>query len=260
VISNSKLIEIPENAFGKIKFNLIAIGERCSSIKRIHPNAFSYQSKTTSELMIEARNVIPEKSSPNYFYDLVNSFENLEQLTYLSHIGMLQEKFSKNLNNLEHLTLRVDAIQGSPFSNMSKIKSLTLRSGDLNYISKNALKIGNSNESLTITLFDNKLNGSSFENGVFTPTSLNKFGMALKFSGNQIKYLEEAVFKPFLTRERNELIWLKKEPLDCDDCRSAWICKSSEARQIRQAISDTYVTCADGRNLIDCDKNFQKCK
>ncbi len=170
--------------------------------------------------------MINEKSLPDFFYDFANSFENLERLTYLSQIGTLEEKFSKNLNNLIFVNLRVDAIKGSPFSNMSKINSLVFAYGQLNHISKNALKIGNgnSNKIFSITLVNNKLNGSSFENGLFTQTLFKNFQINLWLDSNQIYYLDEAAFSPFLTSQNgNILISIFDNPIDCDDCRSAWI-------------------------------------
>jgi hypothetical protein len=262
LINSSKLIHIPENAFGKIKFIIITIYESCSLLERIHPNAFAYQSKTTRALVIEARNVIPDKSEPNFFYDLVNSFENLENLAYSSQIGTLEEKFGKNLNNLISLALRVDAIKGSPFSNMSKIRILGLNYGKLNYVSKNGLKIGNSSESwMGIALLESKLNGSSFEKGVFTSNSLQKVKVSLTLSGNQINYLDEAVFMPFLTSENGNQLYII-EPLDCSDCRSAWICKSNKSSEIREAFNHdlNYAKCVDGRDITDCSNNFLKCK
>jgi len=248
----------PENAFGKITFNTIIIREECSSLKRIHPNAFSYQSKNTRELSIEARNLISDKSLPNFFYDFVNSFENLEFLGYDSTIGTLKEKFGKNLNTIRKLFLRVDSIEGSPFSNMSEIRILRLEDGHLNYLPKNALKFGKSNGSFAIFLSNNKLNGSSFEKGVLTSTSPKNVIVSLSLQANQIKYLDEAVFKPFLINQTHNYFGIISEPLDCDDCRSAWICKSKESEQIKETFFRD-PKCVDGRLITDCSKNFLKC-
>jgi hypothetical protein len=256
---NSKLVEIPENAFGKLNFEIIQIGEKCSSLERIHPNAFSHQSKTTIDLWIQARNVIPNKSLPNSFYDLVNSFENLRALEYHSKIGTLEEKFGKNLNNLISLRLRVDAIQGTPFSNMSKLVFLGLIEGGLNSVSKNILKTAHSFGISSLDLSNNKLNSSSFENGIFTSNSQNKVPDSVSLKGNQITFLDEAIFKPYLIKGKVNYLKLGKNPLDCDDCRSAWICKSEDSEKIGRGFAGD-VLCVDKRDFTDCSNNFLKCK
>jgi len=140
-IRNGKMVEISEYALGKLNFKRIEIDEGYFGLRKIHSNAFSYQAQNSITLNIKA-NYIISGPAPYSFYDLVNSFHKLEYLTYWSKIDSLEEKFGKNVNNSRGLTLRVDAIKGSPFSNMTKITRIKLNIGNLNRISKEAFKIG----------------------------------------------------------------------------------------------------------------------
>ncbi len=75
-------------------------------------------------------------------YDLANSLPNLQYLEYWSKIETLEDKFSKKLLDFHGVTLCVDAIKGSPFSNMSKISVITFFDGNLNHIPNGAFNIG----------------------------------------------------------------------------------------------------------------------
>jgi hypothetical protein len=265
-IENNKLEEIPENVFGKLNFVSIRLREGCSSLRKIHPNAFLHQYNTTRGLYVEAENVI--SSSPNSFYNLANSFNKLQSLLYYSHIGTLEEKFSEKLNNnLESTGFRLDSIKGSPFSKMINNNYITIKGENFDRIQSKALKIGGGSDEgrfIKILLADTRLNSSSFEKGCFTNFP-SKASITLLFpylSSTLISYLDEAIFLPFLLQPNHNLRWsytnAATSTLDCDDCRSAWICKSSTSDQVRENISR--VRCRDERNLIDCKKNFLKCK
>jgi hypothetical protein len=62
--------------------------------------------------------------------------------------------------------------------------------------------------------------------------------------------LDEAVFLPFLSGNiENNIGTLEGNPLDCDDCRSAWIFKSTTPDHVRKSIKHAH--CVDGRDLTD---------
>jgi hypothetical protein len=115
---------------------------------------------------------------------------------------------------------------------------------------------------LKLDLYLNKLNGSSFEKGVFTDPSFANVKIRLFLWENKITYLDEEVFSPFLSKSGNEIATLINNPLDCDDCRSAWICRSTTPERVRKCITDA--KCFDGnkytRDFTDCESNFLKCK
>jgi hypothetical protein len=158
VIFDNKLDHIPENALGKLHFREILIGE-IKSLVKIHSNAFANQSGNLTILSIVGKNII-SGPKPYSFYDLANSFPKLNSFSYLSNIGTLDENsLGKNLTHLNYISLRVDAIKGSPFSNMNNISTLVFSSGNLNHITNGALKIGSlgnkHDKYLTINLVDN---------------------------------------------------------------------------------------------------------
>ena len=81
----------------------------------------------------------------------------------------------------------------------------------------------------------------------------------VSFVNNHINFLNETVFLPFLQNENNKFDWIENNPLDCDDCRTAWICKKLSAERRHEGLFHG-VLCKDDRSLRDCDTNFKKCK
>jgi hypothetical protein len=269
-IDNDQIEEIGENSLAKMNFKTIRIG-KCFSLKRIHSNAFEHQFKQTTTFSVSATNIYLD-IWPYNFYDLVNSFHKLSLLRFSSRIGILEEKFGANLNKLLFLFLSVDSIKGSPFSNMSSITLIDLSKGGLNYISNNAFKLGHARDNvlyfLPIDLSFNNLNGSSFEKGVFTHQTLKNRSIQLYLNDNNINYLDKQVFFPFLLTGNNRILNLTNNPLDCDDCRSAWICQSisvpdgesMKRLQITQLI-DVNAKCSDNkRSFGDCETGFFECE
>jgi hypothetical protein len=263
-IKSEKMEEIPENALGNLTFKAIYIDES-PLLKRIHSNAFSYQTETTTKLDVFARNVI-SGPAPYNFYDLVNSFSKLQTLFYRSQIETLEPKFNINFSNMEDFYVRVKSIKGSPFSKMDKIWEISFEGGDLNHIPNGAFKVATPREksysNINIHLTNNKLNGSSFEKDVFMDPSFENLNVLAILWENEIEYLNEDVFLPFLSKKsRNNGVSLKSNPLNCEDCRSSWICKSSTSDQVRKSIQQA--KCLDlhhERVLTDCKQNFLKCK
>ena len=189
-----------------------------------------------------------------------NSFPNLEYLTIGSLIDTIQDGSLRV--NLTNVHLRVNAIKGSPFAKLTSLEEINLGGSSLNHIPSNAFKIGhkeaNNGKGLKILFFGNPLNGSSFELGAFTHPSLNKTNIYVSFISNNITFLNETVFLPFLQNENNQFDKLWSNPLDCDDCRTAWVCKKLSA-EARSKLTQ-YVECKDRHPLRDCEKNFKKCK
>jgi hypothetical protein len=162
---------------------------------------------------------------------------------------------------LNRIRFNLGSIIGSPFSNMSRLNKLVIYNGNIKVIPKGSLKIGsNSKEKrFDISINANQIDGTSFEPGTFMDSSFENLDVTLDLSRNYIKHLEENVFLPFLMRRiGNKISDLSGNQLDCDDCRSAWICKSSTPDRVRKAIHD--FECDDGRKITDCEKSFLKCK
>jgi len=260
-LSFPNITEFPEGATGKLRFKHVNIYENVKSLQRIHSKAFASSQDTMVDFTVEAEN-IKNGPAPYSLVDLINSFPNLVFLTVHSLIDTIQDgSLSVNLTYLSYLFLRVNAIKGSPFAKLTSLLVINLKDGSLNHIPSNAFKIGhkeaNNGKGLKILFFGNPLNGSSFELGAFTHPSLNKRKISVSFWNNNITFLNETVFLPFLQNENNT-ITITHNPLDCDDCRTAWICNKLSAK-IRNKL-DQFVQCKDGHSLFDCEKNFEKCE
>ena len=107
---------------------------------------------------------------------------------------------------------------------MALLRVVTL--SELNHIPSAAFKVGtnNWNDMISFILNDNnKLDSSSFELGALVDLSWEKRGIELRLQNNQITYLEEKIFRPFLEKNQLHLVILNGNSLDCDDKRSAWI-------------------------------------
>jgi hypothetical protein len=186
---------------------------------------------------------------------MFNSFAHLD-------IDVLQEGWDGDyLHSISELTLRVGAIKGSPFAKFKNLQSLFIMESNLNFISAHALEVGQRAEfnevALNIDLRANKLNSSSFEVGSLTNIALKsgRKNVKLDLSDNQIVYLDENVFLPFLKESGNALILRNNTLLDCDDCKSAWICKQPE--RLQMALNGCM--CKDHNTLNNCESNFKKC-
>ena len=193
---------------------------------------------------------------------MFNSFARLDMLESHPLIDVLQEGWDgDNLHSVSELTLRVGAIKGSPFAKFRNLQSLSIMESNLNFISAHALEVGqktvNTLGPLNINLHENKLNSSSFEVGSLSNIALisGRKNVKLTLSTNQIVYLDENVFLPFLKGSGNALNLYNNTLLDCDDCKSAWICKQPE--RLQMAINSCM--CKDHNMLNNCESNFKKC-
>jgi hypothetical protein len=184
-----------------------------------------------------------------------------------SFIDVLQEGWDgSNLHTVSEMTLKVGAIKGSPFAKFSHLQTLALIEGNLNFISAHALEVGQRADyeltPLHLDIHANKLNSSSFEVGSLTNIALKsgRKNVKLNLSSNQIVYLDENIFLPFLKEPNNALNLYNNTLLECDDCKSAWICKQTE--KMRMAINNCKCK-VDKDNMLtlnDCESNFKKCK
>ena len=221
-----------------IQLHKIRVTSSCSSLKRIHQQAFESSSRTTRILWIDGLDIDINATAPYSLLDLVNSFERLEQLRIAEMFPILQDRaFSENLTSLTRLELIITELNGSPFYNLPNLKTLDLKYGNISYISSNTFKFKDRKaDSLFIMLSGNKLNGSSFEIGAFMNISGS---VDLDLSYNQITYLDEQVFAPFLNAHQDNKINLYKNPMNCSDCRSYWVFKN-EKWKTNNKIYDSY--------------------
>jgi hypothetical protein len=86
------------------------------------------------------------------------------------------------------------------------------------------------------------LNDSSFEIGAFKNITGS---VRLDLSNNQISYLNEQVFAPFLIANQDNKIILFGNPMNCSDCRSYWLFKNKKWKAKENKI-----------NSLDCYVNY----
>jgi len=255
--------EFPVGATGKLRFRKLRIDSSVKSLQRIHSKAFASSQDTMEHFEVHATNVI-DGPAPYSLVDLINSFPNLYDLGLVSLIDTIQDGSLSHLTNVGNLKLRVNAIKGSPFDKMKGLESISLTNGSLNHIPSNAFKIeqteANTGKGLDIRFIGNPLNGSSFELGAFTHPSLNERKISLRFNNNNITFLNETVFLPFLQNENNKIELISGNPLDCDDCRTAWFCKKLSEITRGELLARIWCKNSYTHPLADCKKNFKKCK
>ena len=110
-----------------------------------------------------------------------------------------------------------------------------------------------SNNSLTIYLFDNRLNGSSFTVNTFL-TNQRPTRLSLDI-GNKahITYLDEKVFLPFLMANSQNTINLRHHNIDCEDCRNYWLIENPG---LLSNINN--LLCSDNHEFTN-NSNFKTC-
>ena len=204
IIENEDIELIENNDFGQISFDKVYINN-CPKLKRIHWNAFgkpSDQIKRFDAYNI-GDNLLPNLiSQTNSDYDLIkliNSLVNCEFVRMNSFHNELQpiklHKLKKLILSGDNSSYKIESICSYAFYEYYKIKYINLQWNKIIYISQNSFRFRNkNNKTLKIHLHENELRESSFaENSLLNferPTKLD-------FTGNQIKYLNENVFKPF---------------------------------------------------------------
>lgn len=108
------------------------------------------------------------------------------------------------------------------FYELSNISYIDLSHNRINYISSHAFQMRNSTsqEDIFIDLSGNQLNASSFATDSFTSDA--KRPIKLTVNDNEIEYLDEKVFLPFLLSNIKNVIYILRNPIVCD-CRMKWL-------------------------------------
>jgi len=271
-LGNEHITELPADVFGKIRFKQIKIFHQCKNLKRIHFHAMRSSWHSAKEVYIWAENVQHHSIDSDYsLLKVINSFTNPSLIELHSNLGVLRENdLGAHLNHIEELVLFVSAIEGRPFSRMSHLMRLTLFQTNLNHIGKHSLEVASNpalnHEPLYITLSRSRLNDDSFE--IDSLSNINKVSKRkevwLDLSENKITYLKEDVFLPFLMESRNN-INLYNNPLNCEDCRSAWLCKNNQIgvgrvhnENCKEGFYKNGVTAA--LSPTDCETRYKKCR
>ena len=220
-IENTDLEIIQNDILGGISFGAVCI-KNCPNLIRIHKNAFGkHNDKITS---FEANINLP-KCELNGDYDLnelINSLVNCEELILSPFKRNIVAIKLKNLKVIyfEGSKMKIKSINDYAFYECDKIQHIGLSNNTINFINENAFHFKNqSNQQLIVDLSCNQLNQDGF-----ALNSLINFKRPVKFlvNQNQIKYLDEAMFKQFLeTNQINEIV-ISLNQLDINNQRNQW--------------------------------------
>jgi len=269
-LGNEQITELSADVFGKIRFKEIKIFDQCKKLKKIHYRAMKSSWDSAERIFIWAAHIEHNPNDADYsLLKVINSFRKLSTVELHSSLGVLKENdLGVNLNNIYELVLSISAIEGRPFSRMSGLTSLSLIQGELNHIGKHSLELASNSygDVLYLTLSKNQLNDTSFEVGSLENIQKvsKKRSVWLDLTENKITYLKEDIFMPFLKEGSLNRINLYNNSLDCEDCRSAWLCKNKhigvDRIQNEKCIDESYKNGAiQTLSLTDCEKRFKKC-
>ena len=219
IISNSKIKSIDSLTFNRITFKRITITKEAANLKYIHVNAFGNGSESIQYFGI--RNQLSNNESITI---LSNSFKNLKEIYTISPNEM-KETFK--LPNLLYLVIdgsqstKLKLIDENAFYECDNLRYLNLSDNEIEQITENLFNFrSTSDQLLTLKLKRNKLNSLSFQ-----PNSLSKFNrpVELILNHNEITYLDEIVFKPFLVCDSNKIDLHDNEFLGLENERNRWL-------------------------------------
>lgn len=212
--------------FHGINYDEIFI-KKCPTLERIHWKAFGnecHQIKT-----FYAWNQLPNlKSETNTNYDLfklINSLVNCKGIDINSFHNELQPI---KLNKLKYLSfysesssIKITLICDFAFYECDQIESIDFNWNNISYISENAFHFKSENDiKLEIDFNGNKLDESSFQlNSLINIKRPTKF----IFIGNNIRYLNKQVFKPFLDVNQQNEIEIEERYFDENHQSNQWI-------------------------------------
>ena len=219
IISNSKIKSIDSLTFNRITFEKITITKEAANLKHIDVNAFGNGSESIENLDIQN-----QLSNNESITILSNCFKNLKEIYTISP-NQIKEAFK--LSNLLYLiidgsqSIKLKSIDDYAFYECDNLRYLDLSDNEIQQITQNLFNFKNmSDELLTLKLKRNKLNSLSFKRD-----SLSKFNrpVELILNHNQITYLDEIVFKPFLVCDSNKIDLHDNEFLGLEDDKNRWL-------------------------------------
>jgi hypothetical protein len=259
-LNNTAITELEENTFYDITFDKIVI-HNSTKLKLINTHAFM----VTNSLLksFDSRLTPIVYSPPNYdiFYSL-SLMLNIEEIIIINPNIVEVPSYAfrpivGHQNKLRSIYIEsgvIEKIGNYLFYGLNYLTNLSFYANKLDFIPKNAFHFEKtSDETMHLWLGYNSLNDSSFENGSFEnfrkPTNLT-------LTHNNITYLDENIFLPFLQSNINNSITFKSDDkLNCDDCRNYWLRKEFHLFGNRTNISK----CINGKSFLSND-NFANCK
>jgi hypothetical protein len=236
-LNNTAISELPENVFENITFNQIEVMD-AYNLSRIHTHSFTATNNYSFTFRIHNTPIV--NSVPNY--DLFTAISLMPNLTDLEIINISITEILDNAfrplssiqYNLTYVHIenhKLKKLGNNAFEFWPSLIYLSLFNNTLNHISEKVfnfrkLNLNSMSRDLTLNLFNNNFNSSSFEIGSFSgfikPTNLLLIGSNDK---SNITYLDQTVFEPFLNDNLSPMgnSYNILNTLDCNDCRNYWL-------------------------------------
>ena len=223
-ICNINIRIIQSKTFEKISFGKITIEDEAVNLNDVHFDAFDVGANSVKHL--EIQNQMPAIQSTNNLIDFLNSFKNIEDI-YITSPKIISG--SLKLPQLAFLIIdgsnsrfaKLEFIDDFVFQECEKLKFIDISYNKLNKITNNLFNFKNqSNDVLTLKLNNNQLNEASFE----SLSLLNfKRPVELILNHNQIRYLDENVFKTFLDLNTSNKIDLNDNKFEVNNPKNRWL-------------------------------------
>ena len=226
IIENYDLKSIEENQFEEMNCDEIVI-KNCSRLKQIHWNAFGKQTDKISQFNLWPKlpNLISKPDSNYDLMKLINSLVNCQIVSLIPFHHEIQplklKKLTKFILKGLKSSIKITSICDYAFYECDSIQWIDLSENNINNISENAFhfKTKCDQSKLEICLTNNNLDELSF-----AINSLTKFNKPteLYLWGNNIIYLDEEVFKPFLDVNKSNSIEIDKRYFHFNNQNNQW--------------------------------------
>ena len=219
LLNNTVITELKDNTFKDITFESITI-EDCNSLTSIDHNAFYETDKVTKYLFVYDNPSLQSKD--NSIFKALSKFDVIEKVD-MENNNFTEITFNAfNSKSGYQDTLRTVDLEGRSFeklgsyafSALRKLSVLYLWSTSINFIPDYAFEFKEqSDETLTINFHSYSINSTGFSDFSFVnlrrPTVLS-----LDRSGNNIDYLDERTFLPFLKENTKNIIRVNQDNRD----------------------------------------------
>ncbi len=204
-LRNTTIGEIPSNAFGNLTFLIIQFEDN-PYLSTIDPEAFT----NINAEYVQVFETSNTNLSQTIFETVLNKFENLLRITMLNDNVQHIPSFAFRQSNLRHIWFGLEgtmhkqplkSIDSYAFYHVSSLGLLRIISDDLSQFNQYSFAIKQTSELIPweILLI---IGGQQISSKSFPLTSLTHFGNRLVslwfYDTPNLKYLDEAVFKPFL--------------------------------------------------------------
>ena len=228
-LENRFVTELEGNTFKDITFDEIDI-YACYQLTKIHKNAFAGTDLFIKSFLF-SRN---EKFSDNSIFEVISKFVNLEvlQLTKNNITEIPSNAFHKMAcyqDKLRDLTIggtSIREIGSRPFSQLRGLKYLTISDTSIDYIPEYAFEFDEESNQILRLDIDLFLNSSSLHQNSLMHFKRPVY-LYLGYHENHYEYLDENIFRSFLTSNSQNQIEMGSMNFDCDNYRNLWLRRQS---------------------------------